>query len=110
MAKEKKGKKKVVVSTSGGTKAKSVVAEKIKTQRSTSKKSDAELTFGRETFKWMGIGIALMALGYVMMLGGNNEDPNVWDPDVIYSHRIITLAPLLILAGLGVQIFAIFKK
>ncbi len=110
MAKEKKGKKKVVVSTTAGTKAKSVVAEKLKAERSTSNKNNTELTFGRETFKWMGIGVALMGLGYIMMLGGKNEDPNVWDPNVIYNWRILVVAPLLILAGLGVQIFAIFKK
>lgn len=110
MAKEKKGKKKVVVSSTTGTKAKSVVAEKLKAERSSNKGNSQEMTFGKETFKWIGIGVVIMALGFIMMLGGNNKDPNVWDPNVIYSHRIITVAPLLILTGLGVQIFAIFKK
>ncbi len=69
-----------------------------------------DLIFGRETFKWMAIGVALMAVGFIMMLGGNNTDPNVWDENVIYNWRITVLAPILILAGLGLQIFAIFKK
>ena len=110
MAKEKKHKKKVVVSTTTGTKAKSAVAEKLKAERTASARNSSEMTFGPETFKWMGIGLALMALGYIMMLGGNNEDPNVWDPNVIYNWRILVVAPILILAGLGVQIYAIFKK
>jgi len=110
MSKEKKSKKKVVVSTTTGTKAKSVVAEKLKAERSGGAKSSVEMTFGPETFKWMGIGVGLMALGYIFMLGGHNDDPNVWDPNVIYHWRITVVAPLLILAGLGVQIFAIFKK
>ena len=110
MSKEKKGKKKIVVSTASGSKAKSVVAERLKSERNTGAKNTAEMTFGPETFKWMGIGVGLMALGYIMMLGGHNDDPNVWDPNVIYHWRITVVAPLLILAGLGVQIYAIFKK
>jgi hypothetical protein len=43
------------------------------------------------------------------MLGGH-EDPNVWDETVIYSFRRITLAPIVILAGLAVEVYAIFKK
>jgi len=110
MAKGKKSKKKVVVSTTTGTKAKSVVAEKLKAERFATSNKSNEMTFGPETFKWIGFGVVLMALGFIMMLGGNNEDPNVWDPNVIYNWRILVLAPLLILAGLGVHIFAIFKK
>jgi len=110
MSKEKKGKKKIVVSTTSGTKAKSVVAESLKSGRNAGANSSNEMTFGPETFKWMGIGVGLMALGYIMMLGGHNDDPNVWDPNVIYHWRITVVAPILILAGLGVQIYAIFKK
>lgn len=112
MSKENKGKKKkVVVSTTTSAKAKSVVTERAKaTKAQTKANSNVEMTFGPETFKWMGIGIALMALGFIFMLGGNNEDPNVWDPNVIYNWRIMYVAPILILAGLSVQIYAIFKK
>lgn len=69
-----------------------------------------DLIFGRETFKWMAIGVAFMTVGFIMMLGGNNADPNVWDENVIYNWRITILAPILLLAGLSLQIFAIFKK
>jgi hypothetical protein len=68
------------------------------------------LLFNKQTYLYIGIGCALIALGLVLMLGGGMEDPNVWDESVIYSPRRLTLAPIVILAGLGMQIYAIFKK
>ncbi len=68
------------------------------------------LLFNRTNFMYMAIGAGLILLGMVMMLGGKQPDPNTWDPDIIYSARITILAPFLILSGLVVEIFAIFKK
>ena len=45
-----------------------------------------------------------------MMLGGGMPDRNTWDPNIIYSPRITVVGPVLILAGLIVEIYAIFKK
>ncbi len=44
------------------------------------------------------------------MRGGAMPDENTWDASRIYSFTRITLAPILILAGLGVEIYAIFKS
>jgi hypothetical protein len=52
----------------------------------------------------------VIALGLILMLGGSMKDPNTWDESVIYSWRRITLAPIVILAGLTVVGYAIFKK
>jgi hypothetical protein len=69
-----------------------------------------KLVFGRENFKWMLIGIAVMAVGYILMSGGSMPSPDVWDESIIYSPLRIIVAPFLILLGLGVEIYAIFKK
>ncbi len=69
-----------------------------------------KLVFGRETYKWMLIGLAIMAVGFICMSGGAMTDPNVWDESIIYSPTRTIVAPFLILLGLGVQIVAIFKK
>ena len=69
-----------------------------------------EFIFGRQNFMWMGIGLALVLLGLLTMSGGAMPDPNTWDPDIIYSFRRITLAPILMLAGFGLVIYGIFKK
>ncbi|MGV3527680.1 MAG: DUF3098 domain-containing protein [Flavisolibacter sp.] len=66
--------------------------------------------FEKENYTWMLIGLALLALGFLLMAGGRSDDPNVFNKDEIYSFRRITLAPVVILAGFVVEIFAIFRK
>ena len=68
------------------------------------------LTFGRDTYVWIGIGFALVWLGLFLMKGARPEDPTVYDVDYLYSFRRITLAPLVILGGLSTVIYAILKK
>ncbi len=68
----------------------------------------AELVFGKDNYKWMFIGMGVMLLGFILMSGGSMPDPNTWDPNIIYSFRRITLAPFLILAGIAIEIYAIF--
>jgi NADH:ubiquinone oxidoreductase subunit K len=66
--------------------------------------------FGKENYRWMLIGIVVMALGLFLMAGGKSKDPNVFDPKQVYSFTRITVAPILILVGLALEIVAIFKK
>ncbi len=67
------------------------------------------LIFGRGNYTWMAIGAALIFGGLILMLGGQQPDANTWDPNIIYNFRIITLAPIVIIAGVVVEIYAIFK-
>ncbi len=69
-----------------------------------------EMTFGRQNYLWMGIGAGLITLGLALMAGGQMPSPDVWEPERIYSFRRTVLAPAVILAGLIVEIYAIFKK
>jgi FtsH-binding integral membrane protein len=66
--------------------------------------------FNKENYKWMALGLVVMAAGMLLMAGGKNTDPTVFDTSKVYSSTRITVAPLLILAGLVIEIFAIFKK
>jgi hypothetical protein len=66
--------------------------------------------FGKDNYRWMLIGIVLIALGLLLMAGGKSKDPNVFNKDQVYSFTRITLAPILILGGFVVEIFAIFRK
>ena len=68
------------------------------------------LVFGRENYKWMLIGIAIMAVGFVCMSGGAMPSPDVWDESIIYSPMRIIVAPILILIGLAVEVYAIFVQ
>ena len=62
--------------------------------------------FGKKNYKFMFIGLAIIALGFILMSGGGSDDPNVFNPD-IFSFRRIRLAPMLILIGFGIEIYAI---
>jgi Protein of unknown function (DUF3098) len=66
--------------------------------------------FGKENYRWMIIGMVLVALGLFLMVGGKSKDPNVFNPNEVYSFTRITVAPILILAGLALEIVGIFKK
>jgi hypothetical protein len=67
--------------------------------------------FNKDNYMWMLAGILLIAIGMFLMSGGkSNANPTVFDKDAVYSTTRITIAPILILAGLVVEIFAIFKK
>ena len=54
-------------------------------------------------------GVAVMILGYILMAGGKSDDPNVFNANEVYSPMRITVAPILILAGLIVLVFSIFR-
>jgi len=66
--------------------------------------------FGKENYRWMIIGMVAVLLGLLLMIGGKSKDPNVFNPSDVYSFRRITVAPILILAGLVLEIVGIFKK
>jgi hypothetical protein len=66
--------------------------------------------FGKSNYIWMMVGAALIILGMILMSGGKSADPNVFNANEVYSFRRITLAPILIIAGFIVEIYAIFKK
>ena len=62
--------------------------------------------FGKKNYKFMFIGIAFIAVGFILMAGGGSDDPNVYNPE-IFNFRRIRLAPTLVLIGFGIQIYAI---
>ena len=69
-------------------------------------KPTKEFVFQKKNYLFLFIGIAFIALGFILMSGGGSDDPEVFNPD-IYSFRRIRLAPTLVLIGLGIQVYAI---
>ena len=80
------------------------------TKKGTAVKTERLPLFTKDNYRLMIIGLALVGLGLFLMSGGKSKDPNVFNPNEIYSFTRITLAPILILGGLALEIFAIFKK
>ena len=68
----------------------------------------AVLLFNKMHFMIFGGGFLLVIIGFFLMSGGNMPDENTWDPNVIYSFTRITLAPIVVLVGLGVIGYALF--
>jgi hypothetical protein len=85
------------------------MAQQKKTTKSTNETVTNTL-FGKENYKWMVIGLVVMAIGFFLMAGGKSGDPNVFNDKDVYSTTRITIAPILIIAGLILEIFAIMKK
>ena len=69
-------------------------------------KPTSEFVFQRKNYIFLFIGLAFIAIGFILMSGGGSDDPNVFNPD-IYNFRRIRLAPALVLIGLGIQVYAI---
>ena len=68
-----------------------------------------DFLFEKVNYKILLIGIAVIALGFILMSGGGSDDPNVFNEDV-FSFRRIRLAPSVVLIGFGITIYSIFKK
>lgn len=68
-----------------------------------------EFLFEKVNYKFLLIGLGVIALGFVLMSGGGSEDPNVFSED-IFNFRRIRLAPTTVLIGFGITIYAILKN
>ena len=67
--------------------------------------------FSKENYLWMAAGVVVIAIGMFLMSGGrSNVNPAVFDEKAVYSFTRITVAPIMILAGLVIEIFAIFRN
>ena len=66
--------------------------------------------FGKSNYTWMLIGAACIIIGMFLMLGGKSPNPDVFNANEVYSFRRITLAPIVIIIGFVIEIYAIFKK
>ena len=110
--KKKKDRKTEIAIESTRVAAPKVAVPKVKFEepRPRTTQGTRAMTFGPETYKWMGIGFGLVILGLILMAGSRGDNFAEFDPSDIYSPIKTTLAPAVILAGLGVTIFAILKK
>lgn len=71
--------------------------------------------FGRDNYKWMLIGIAFIVVGFLLMMGSDANtvdgkfDPNQWNDD-IFSIRRIRIAPLFVVIGFAIEVYAILLR
>jgi hypothetical protein len=70
---------------------------------------ETSFAIGKENMKYLAIGFAIIVLGFILMSGGRSEDPNVFNPDVFSTQRIV-IAPIVVVFGFLFEIWAIMKK
>ncbi len=68
----------------------------------------AQFSLPSKNVKLIGIGLLVMIVGFVLMIGGGSSDPNVFNP-AMFSFRRITLAPIVVIAGIVVILVGIMK-
>ena len=65
--------------------------------------------FDKTGYTILLIGLGMIILGFVLMVGGGSEDPNVFNPE-IFSFQRITLAPSIVMIGFAIEAYAILRK
>jgi hypothetical protein len=66
--------------------------------------------FGKINLMLMVVGAVIIILGMILMAGGRSSDPKVFAYDEVYSKTRITVAPILIIIGILVEVVAIFRQ
>jgi hypothetical protein len=81
---------------------------KSKTSKKSKESSATQMiSFTKKNYTFIVAGLLIVLIGLLLMSGGHNA-PDEWNEDVIYSFRRITLAPIVIISGLCLVIYAIF--
>lgn len=75
-----------------------------------SPKKDIGFALPKENYKYLLIGFIIIIIGFALMIGGRSDDPNVFNEEVIFSFRRITLAPIVVLIGFAFEMWAIMRK
>lgn len=83
---------------------------KTNTTKDLTPKGNQTFLFDKSNYMWMIGGVILIVLGFILMAGGKSADPNTFNYEEVYSARRITVAPILILIGFAVEVYAIMKK
>lgn len=68
-----------------------------------------QFAFGRKNYIFLITGLILIAIGFLLMIGGESKDPNVFNY-AIFNFRRLTVAPIFILAGLVLEFYAIMWR
>ncbi|MBQ9254169.1 MAG: DUF3098 domain-containing protein [Bacteroidales bacterium] len=73
------------------------------------KKPEFSFAFTKENYMYMIIGVVVLALGYILLLGGGSDNPDTFNSALFNTRRLI-ISPILIVLGLVIEVYAIMKK
>jgi len=90
--------------------AKQQVQQKEKAQAAKQVQATTPFLFDRTNYIIMVAGVLVVILGFVLMSGGATDNPAVFPKEEIYSTMRITIAPIVVILGFAIEIFAILKR
>lgn len=67
---------------------------------------EQKFVFSKKNYLLMAAGIGIMVIGYLLMVGGANDNPDVFNEEVFHPRRIVW-APILVVLGVLVEVLAI---
>jgi hypothetical protein len=82
---------------------------KLKSTENTELSPNQQPLFRKINYILIGIGILFLALGYILVSGGGSDNPEVFNPAIFNTRRLV-VAPILILIGLIIEIVAIMYR
>jgi len=68
---------------------------------------NSKFAFTKNNYILLGVGVLFIIIGFLLMQGGGSEDPTVHNEEEMFGFRRITLAPICIVGGFIINIFAI---
>ena len=80
-----------------------------KVQKKTDESREARMALGRKNYVLMLAGLGLIVIGFLLMSGGGSDDPAVFN-ERMFSFRRITLAPIVVIAGFALEVYAIMWR
>lgn len=78
-------------------------------EKKTQNDNSSMFVFGKRNYKFLLIGLGFIVVGFLLMMGGGSDSPDVFN-EAIFGFRRLTLAPILILMGFAIEIYAIMSK
>lgn len=67
------------------------------------------MLYSKKNYLLMGASLLLILIGFILMSGGQSEDPTAFSPEIFSSRRIV-VAPIICLSGFILMIYAILVK
>ncbi|MDR2883074.1 MAG: DUF3098 domain-containing protein [Alistipes sp.] len=70
---------------------------------------EGRMALGRRNYSLMLVGLGMVILGFLLMSGGGSDDPAEFN-EAMFSFRRITLAPIVVIAGFALEVYAIMWR
>jgi len=68
-----------------------------------------DFAFTKKNYMLLFVGLAFIASGIILMIGGGSEDPNKFSEEIFNTQRL-TIAPILLAVGFIIEVLAIMYK